>query len=147
MSKIPKKTTKKLKRKKIPDEKLVLRTVRIAAILAGLFLVLSLLFNGTEYFFEGITTNYFEGDFIIERNYWDVIDYSIKVIVIVFEFFFMMISIGNYKELTGKPVKIQEILVLLGICLVQTIRSLVILAFVSIGLSVILFYLFMIQES
>ena len=78
MSKIPKKTTKKLKRKKIPDEKLVLRTVRIAAILAGLFLVLSLLFNGTEYFFEGITTNYFEGDFIIERNYYTCFCFHFK---------------------------------------------------------------------
>ena len=59
----------------------------------------------------------------------------------------MMISLGNYKELTGKPVKLKEILFLLGLSLIQTIRSLVVFILTLIGVFAILFYLYLIQES
>ena len=144
MPKIQKKAKKKVKRKRkeIPDAELLMKTVRKSAILAGIFLVLSLFLNGTELFFEGIITQYYQN-----KDYWQIADYGIKVGVIVLEFLFMMISLGNYKEITGKPVNLKEILFLLGLCLVQTIRSLYVLIFTSIGLTVILFYLFLIQES
>ena len=143
MPKIQKKPKKKVKRKRkeIPDAELLMKTVRKSAILAGIFLVLSLFLNGTELFFEGIITQYYQN-----REYWQILDYAIKVSVIVLEFLFMMISLGNYKELTGKPANLKEILFLLGLCLLQTIRSLYVFIFASIGLSVILFYLFLIQE-
>ena len=144
MPKIQKKPKKKVKRKRkeIPDAELLMKTVRKSAILAGIFLVLSLFLNGTELFFEGIITQYYQN-----KDYWQIADYGIKVGVIVLEFLFMMISLGNYKEITGKPVNLKEILFLLGLALVQTIRNLYVFIFTSIGLTVIIFYLFLIQES
>ena len=59
----------------------------------------------------------------------------------------MMISLGNYKELTGKPVKSKEILFLFGLSLVQTIRSLIVFIFTLIALLLVIFYLYLIQES
>ncbi|MFX0188096.1 MAG: hypothetical protein ACFE8A_10205 [Candidatus Hodarchaeota archaeon] len=142
MPKFKKERKKESKSKRIPDDKLILKSVKISAILAGVFLVLSLFFNGTEWFFEGIIIKY-----VKKEIYWEILDHSIKTSVIVLEFFFMMISLGNYKELTGKPVKLKEILFLLGLSLIQTIRSLVVFILTSIGVFAILFYLYLIQES
>ena len=142
MTKFKKETKKKSKSKKIPEEKLILKSVKISAIFAGFFLVLSLFFNGTEWFFEGIITKYFE-----KEIYWEILDNTIKVSVIVLAFSFMMISLGNYKELTGKPIKSKEILFLFGLSLVQTIRSLIVFIFTLIALLLVIFYLYLIQES
>ena len=59
----------------------------------------------------------------------------------------MMISIGNFKELTGKPVGLKEILLLVGLSLVQTMKNLYVFIFALIGLSLLLIYLYLIQES
>ena len=142
MPKFQKKQKKKGRENQIPEARVLLRTVRISAVIAGIFFVLSLIFNGTELFFEGIITHYYQGE-----DYWVILDYTIKITVIILEFLFMMISLGSYKELTGKPVNLKEILFLLGLCLLQTIRSLIVFIFALIGLGVILFYLFLIQES
>ena len=142
MPKFKKDIKKKSESKRIPEEKLILKSAKISAILAGVFLVLSLFFNGTELFFEGIIIKY-----VKKEIYWEILDNMIKVIVIVLEFFFMMISLGNYKELTGKPVKSKEILFLFGLSLVQTIRSLIVFIFTLIVLPIIIFYLYLIQES
>lgn len=142
MPKFKKERKKESKSKRIPDDKLILKSVKISVILAGVFLVLSLFFNGTEWFFEGIIIKY-----VKKEIYWEILDYTIKTSVIVLEFFFMMISLGNYKELTGKPVKLKEILFLLGLSLIQTIRSLVVFILTLIGVFAILFYLYLIQES
>ncbi len=142
MPKFKKERKKESKSKRIPDDKLILKSVKISAILAGVFLVLSLFFNGTEWFFEGIIIRY-----VKKEIYWEILDHTIKTSVIVLEFFFMMISLGNYKELTGKPVKLKEILFLLGLSLIQTIRSLIVFILTLIGVFAILFYLYLIQES
>jgi len=130
-----------LKQKKISDRGSMLKSVRISAVLAGIFLILSLLFNGTEFFFEGITTKYIQKDILYE-----ILDNTIKVSVIVFSFVFMIVSLGNYKEFTGKPVKFKEILFLFCLSIVQTIRSLIVFIFTLIVLVIVLFYLYIIQE-
>ena len=130
-----------LKQKKISDRGSMLKSVRISAILAGIFLILSLVFNGTEFFFEGITTKYIQKDVLYE-----ILDNTIKVSVIVFSFVFMMVSLGNYKEFTGKPVKFKEILFLFCLSIVQTIRSLIVFIFTLIVLAIVIFYLYVIQE-
>ena len=79
--------------------------------------------------------------------YWDILDVSIKVSLILLSFLFMMISIGNYKELTGKPVGLKEILLLIGLSLVQTMKNLYVFIFSLIGLAILLIYLYLIQES
>ncbi|MFX1392740.1 MAG: hypothetical protein ACFFAH_15805 [Promethearchaeota archaeon] len=142
MPKFKKEQKKKSKSTKIPRDKLILKSVKISAILAGIFLILSLFFNGTQWFFEGIIIKYVNNEI-----YWEILDNTIKVGVILLAFFFMMVSLGNYKELTGKPVKLKEILFLLGLSLIQTIRSLIVFIFTLIGLFAILFYLYLIQES
>ena len=142
MPKFKKEQKKSVKSKKISEEAFLLKSVRISVILAGIFLVISLFFNGTEFFFEGIITIY-----VNKEIYWEILDNAIKVSVILFSFFFIMISIGNYKELTGKPVKLKEILLLIGLSLVQTIRNLWVFVFTLIGLLIILFYLYLIQDS
>ena len=142
MPKFKKEIKKKSESKRILEEKLILKSVKISTIFAGIFLILSLFFNGTEWFFEGIIVKY-----VNKEIYWEIIDNMIKVGVIVLEFFFMMISLGNYKELTGKPVKLKEILFLFGLSLVQTIRSLIVFIFTLVALIILIFYLYLIQES
>ncbi len=141
MPKYKKNSKKTLKSNKISDEAFKLKSVRISAILGGFFLVLSLLFNGTEIFFNGIISIY-----LGKTIYWETLDNALKVSVILIAFFFMLISVGNFKELTGKPVNLKEILLLLGLSLIQTIRNVWVFIFTLIGLFIILIYLYLIQD-
>ncbi|TFG07946.1 MAG: hypothetical protein EU539_03650 [Promethearchaeota archaeon] len=138
MPKIRKKKRKTSISKKISekDETFILRSLKISAFLAGLFLCLSLLFNG-----EIITI------FMNRDIYWDILDISIKVSLILLGFLFMIISISNYKELTGKPIGLKEILLLIGLSLAQTVRNLYVFIFTSVGLIMLVVYLYLIQES
>jgi formate/nitrite transporter FocA (FNT family) len=138
MSKTKKKPKKTSKSKRITerDEKGILKSLRKSAVLAGVFITLSLLFNT-----EIITY------FMNRGIYWDIVDVSIKVSLILFSFLFMMVSIGNYKELTGKPVGLKEIVLLIGLSLVQTMKNLYVFIFTLIGLLLLLVYLYLIQES
>ncbi len=138
MSKIRKKPkkTSKLKRITESDEKVIMKSLRKSAILAGIFITMSLLFNT-----EIITY------FMNRGIYWDIVDVSIKVSLILLSFLFMMISIGNYKELTGKPVGLKEIVLLTGLSLVQTMKNLYVFIFTLISLLLLLVYLYLIQES
>ena len=131
----PKKTPKS-KRISDSDEKVILKSLKKSAILAGVFLTLSLFFNT-----EIITY------FMNRGIYWDILDVSIKVSLILLSFLFMMISVGNFKELTGKPVGLKEILLLVGLSLVQTMKNLYVFIFALIGLGLLLIYLYLIQES
>jgi hypothetical protein len=123
------------KKKKLSAEEYTLKSLRITVILSGLFLIFSLLFN-TE-----IVTIFMKRDI-----YWDILDVSFKVSLILLGFLFMMISLGNFKELTGNPVNLKEILLLTGLSLSQTWKNLYVFIFTSIGLVILLFYLYLIQE-
>jgi hypothetical protein len=59
----------------------------------------------------------------------------------------MMISVGNYKELTGKPLGWKELLLLIILSLGQTLIDLWVFGFTFIGLLVMILYLYLIQES
>jgi len=135
----PGKNSKKVRRvKKIStrDEQFIMRSLKISAFLAIIFSALSLLLNG-----EIIT-------YFMNRDvYWDIIDVSIKVSVIIFSFLFSVVSVGNYKELTGKPIEIKEILLFIGLSLLQTVNNLYVFIFTLIGIVLLSFYLFFIQES
>ena len=115
MPKYKKDKKKPPKSKNISEDAFLLRSVRISAILGGIFLLLSLIFNGTERFFDHLVINLLPSiSHLLQEDNWVVIDNIIKVSVILFAFFFMIISLGNFKEYTGKPIKIQEILILVG---------------------------------
>ncbi len=132
--KVPEKLPKK-KGKKISDEDFAFKTIIISAILSCGFLILSILFNG------GIITFFMKGELI-----WDSIDVAIKVGIILLFYFFIMISYGNYKELIGKPLEMKEITLLFLLALIQSSLHLYVFLFTLIGLILLLFYFYLIQE-
>ncbi|MHA1526802.1 MAG: hypothetical protein ACTSQD_07210 [Promethearchaeota archaeon] len=148
MPKYKKDKKKPPKSKNISEDVFLLRSVRISAILGGIFLLLSLVFNGTQRFYDHLVTKLLPSiSHLLQADNWVVVDNIIKVSVILFAFFFMIISLGNFKEYTGKPIKIQEILILFGFSLIQTVRNLYVFIFTLIGLVLLLFYLYLVQES
>ena len=137
MSKIPKDQIKeqKLKIKRRSDDNFAYRTVIISCVLSIIFYAISLLFNvGVISIFTNINILF------------NMLDVLIKVATILLFFLFMMISIGNYKELTGKPLDWKELLLLLVLSLGQTLLNLWVFAFTFIGLFVIIIYLYIVQE-
>jgi len=118
------------------NKSFILRSLKISAVLSGIFLTCSLFLNA-----EIITC------FMNRGIYWDILDVAIKVSLILFGFLFMIISIGNYKELTGKPVRSKEVLLLVGLALGQTVKNLYVFIFTLIGVVLMLTYLYLIQES
>ncbi|MFX0046919.1 MAG: hypothetical protein ACFE8G_02010 [Candidatus Hermodarchaeota archaeon] len=138
MSKIKKDSIKSesIKKKPIFIEKAAYRSVLLSSILGGIFLVLSIILNGE-----------FIKIFTSDDLLWVSIDIVLKVLTILFFFFFMIISIGNYKELTGKPINFKIILLLFFLSLIQSFRNSIVFSFTLIGLLVIIVYLYVIQES
>ena len=138
MSKFPKqaKNEIKAKGKYRSDEKFAFRSVIISAVLGGIFGVFSLFFN-TEIIIL----------FMNQNIIWDIIDISIKVITVLLFFLFMITSIGNYKELIGKPIDWKELLLLSVLSLGQTILNLWVFLFTLLGLIIILIYLFLVQDT
>ncbi|MFX1502506.1 MAG: hypothetical protein ACFFDH_16210 [Promethearchaeota archaeon] len=137
MSKIPKQAEKerKVSKKYRSDEKFAYRSIIVSATLGGIFYFISLLFN-----IEIITI------FMNQGIVWNIIDVSIKVIVVLLFFLFMITSIGNYKELVGKPLDWKELLLLIVFSIGQTILNSWVFIFTTIGLVVILIYLYLVQE-
>ncbi len=125
-----------MKNKKTINENIAFKSLLNSVILAGIFLAISCFLNG------GILTIFMNKGFI-----WEVIDVSLKVTTILLAFFFSLISIGNFKDLTGKPVNWKELLLLFGLALAQTFRSLWVFLITLIGLALILLYLYLTQES
>ncbi len=137
MSKIPKQTKKELKSKDKygSDEKFAYRSVIVSAIYGGVFYIISLFFNA-----ELITV------FMNQNIIWNIVDILIKVLSILMFFLFMITSIGNYKELIGKPVDWKELILLFVFSLGQSILNPWIFIFTLFGLIMILIYLFLVQE-
>ena len=137
MSKIPKQQDKdqKLKEKYRFDEKFAYKTVIISAILGGIFYTLSLFFN------TGFITI-----FMNKNIFWNFIDVLIKVIVILLFFLFMITSVGNYKELMGKPLNWKDLFLLFLLSIGQTILNIWVFTLTLFGLAVILIYFYIVQE-
>ncbi len=138
MPKIPKQIDKEIKskRKHRSDEKFAFRSIIISAILGGIFCIISLIFNT-----ELLTLNF------NQNIIWVIVDLLIKVGAILLFFMFMIISIGNYKELIGRPVDWKELLLLIICSLGQTILNLWVFLFTVFGLIFILVYLFIVQDT
>ncbi|MFW9772579.1 MAG: hypothetical protein ACFFEO_17700 [Candidatus Thorarchaeota archaeon] len=137
MSKVPKDQIKeqKFKKKRRSDDKFAYRSVIISVVFAIIFFILSLLFN-----FEMIR-------FFIDKNiYFDILNYIIKTATPLLFFLFMMVSVGNFKELTGKPLDWKELLLIFILSLGQTLLNLWIFSFTFIGLIIIIIYLYLVQE-
>jgi hypothetical protein len=137
MSKIPKPSKKnaKLKGKNRSDDIFAFRSVIISAILGSIFLIISFLFNAKILIF-----------FMNKSIIFTIIDISIKVVAILLFFLFIITSYGNYKELIGKPLNWKDLLIIFLLSLGQTILNLWVFALTLFGLTVILIYLFLVQE-
>lgn len=123
------------KAKQAFNEKFAYRSVIISVIFGGIFLIISLFFN-----IEIIT-------YFMDKNIlFDIIDILIKTSAILLFFFFMMVSIGNYKELVGKPISWKEFLFLIVLSLGQSILNLWVFVFTLFGIIFILIYFYLIQE-
>ena len=138
MSKIRKDNAKSESIKSKPKfiEKAAYRSVILSGILGGVFLVLSIMLNG-----EFITI------FANNDLLWVSIDSVLKVLIILLFYLFMMISIGNYKELTGKPINFKIILLVFFLSLIQSFKNSIVFSFTLIGLLVIVVYLYVVQEN
>ena len=125
-----------LKKTRDFSEQFAFKSVIISTILGGAFLFVSFLFN------VGIITVFMNRD-----AFWDMINIVIKTSSILLGFFYIMISVGNYQNLTGKPFDWKMIILLFGLSLAQSFRNLMVFLFTLIGLVVILLYFFLVQES
>ena len=137
MSKIKKEDIRKdsFNRKQGIDEKFAYRSVMLSVVLAGIFLIISILFNA-----EIITT-------LMNQNiFLSTIDVVIKVLAILLFFFFLMTSIGNYKELTGKPINFKIILFIFIISVIQGFKNELVFSFSFLGLILLIVYLYFVQE-
>ena len=137
MSKIPKQPEKKKKSKQNhrTDEEFAYRSVLISATLGGIFYIISIFFN-----IEIISV------FMNINIFWTFIDISLKVIIILLFFLFMTTSLGNYKELIGKPLNWKELLLLFVLSIGQTILNPLVFVFTLFGLVIIMIYLYLVQE-
>ncbi|MFW9825332.1 MAG: hypothetical protein ACFFE4_20490, partial [Candidatus Thorarchaeota archaeon] len=125
----------KSKTRRITEDKFAFRSVIISTILGMVFFVISLLFN-TEIvsILSGINVLF------------DILDIFIRVLAILLFFLFMIISVGNYKEMTGKPSGWKEFILLIILSLGQTLLNYFVFIFTLIGLVLILLYLYLVQE-
>ncbi len=117
-------------------EKSAYRSVILSAVIGGMLLVISILLNG------GYLSLFASEDLFLQT-----VDITIKVLVILFFFIFMTISIGNYKELTGKPLDLKLIVLIFIFSLIQAFRDSIVFSFSLIGLLIIMVYLFLVQEN
>ena len=138
MSKIKKENLKSgtVNRKPKLIEKSAYRSVILSAVIAGILLIISFFLNGG---YLSLFTN--------ENILFQTLDITIKVLVILFFFIFMTISIGNYKELTGKPLDLKLIVLIFIFSLIQSFRDAIVFSFSLIGLLLIIVYLFLVQEN
>jgi len=138
MSKINKNSVKsqQTKKKGKIEENFAYRSVILSAIFGGLFLAISILLNG-----EIITL------FLADSPFLLALDITIKVFVILIFNILIMVSLGNYKELTGKPVGFKIITLLFFFSLIQSFRDSLVFSFTLVGLLAIVLYLYLIQES
>jgi len=136
MPKISKKQKiSKLEKNQEYDDRFAYKSIKMSSGLGVVFYILSLLLNT-----EIITI------IIYQNIFFKIIDIIVRVIVILLFFLFTIISLGNYKDLIGKPLDWKDILLLLGFSLIQTILNLLVFLFTFMGLFLILFYFYLVQE-
>ncbi len=110
------------------------RTVLSSVVFSGVFFIISLLFNGE---FISITI----GDILLLM----ILENVIRVFSILCFYIFITISIGNYKELTGKPITWVELSFFFIISLIQSFLDLTVFLFTLLGLLVIIVYFWIVQ--
>ena len=103
-----------------------------------LFFIISILFNVADILSLLLAS---EEVLILE-----IINTAIKVLTSLAFFFFMLISIGNYKDLLGKPANWKDIIFIFCLTLFQTVRNTYAFVITLIGLILMVLYFYIIQE-
>jgi len=130
-----KKSQNKAKKNQTRDiEDYAFKSIIISAIFSGLCLTISLLFNG-----ELISI------IITDNMIWQLIEILIRVFSILFFFLFMIVIIGNYKELTGRPITWKTLTLIFILSIIQSILDLKVFIITLIGLILIIVYLYLTQ--
>jgi len=139
MPKFQKEPEKELKSKErqVFNEEFAFRSLLLTTIIGLSCFILSIFFNAVQIM-----------DLFTYQNYlFDIIEITIRVSLILLFFFFMMVSLGNYKDLLGNPSDWKEIVFLCCLSLLQTIRNIYVFSITLFGLIIIVSYLYLIQES
>jgi hypothetical protein len=134
MPKLRKSQNKAKKNQTRNVEDYAFKSIIISAILSGLCLTISLFFNG-ELISIAFTDNVI----------WQLIEILIRVFSILFFFLFMIVIIGNYKELTGKPITWKTLTLIFILSIIQSILDLKVFIITLIGLILIIVYLYLTQ--
>ncbi len=134
MSKIKKEN--QIKKNNMNDDKFAFKSVIRSAVLGGIFFIGSILFNAE-------ILKIFDTSIFL----WNIIDSIIKVVFILLFFVFMIISMGNYKELIGKPLNFKDILLLSVLSIIQAFWNPIVFTFTLAGLAILLVYLYLTQDN
>ena len=112
---------------------------------AAIFLIISFLFNGQliSQWVETVSTAL--GDESGAISPIVLLDLVIKSFSIILFFFFSFVSMGNWRELSGYILTWKEMAILLVFSLVQATTDGSVFIISSIGIVIILFYMYFIQ--
>jgi hypothetical protein len=130
-------TESKIGEKKSFNEDFAFRSLIITTIVGVACFIISILVNVVEVY----------NIINIQNSFFDLIDVIIRISVVLLFFFFMTISLGNYKDLLGKPSNWKEITLLFFFSILQTMRNVYVFGFTFLGLLIIICYLYLIQDS
>ncbi|MFW9950369.1 MAG: hypothetical protein ACFFKA_09640 [Candidatus Thorarchaeota archaeon] len=121
---------------KSSEELFAFKSIIYSVIFSGILFIISVLLNGEIIPF-----------FSSNNAILYTLGIILKVIIILLFFIFMMISIGNYKELSGKPIDFKITLLVFIVSIAQGFRNPLVFFFSFVGLVFILIYMYLVQES
>jgi len=82
-----------------------------------------------------------------QNLYLDIVDILIKTISIILFFLFLSVAVGNVEEINGKIFGWKKLTILIIISLIQSIRNGWVFLFSSLGIIILILYLWLLQES
>jgi len=113
------------------------KSLLFTLLLGIIFFILSILFNVADVLSLLVS----EQTLILE-----IFNTIIKVLTSLAFFFFILISIGNYKDILGKPANWKDIAFLFCLSLFQTVRNTSAFGLTLLGLILLILYFYIIQE-
>ncbi|MFX1276970.1 MAG: hypothetical protein ACFFBP_06860 [Promethearchaeota archaeon] len=119
------------------DQDLAFKSLVFTLFVGSIFFILSILFNVVDIL--SVLS-------LIQHQLIEILDIGIKVITPVLFFLFILTSVGNYKDLLGKPADWKEITFLFCLSLFQTVRNTIAFGLTLVGLILVVLYFYIIQE-
>jgi hypothetical protein len=141
MPKIKKRKSRESKLKDLEVQKMIAKKFMYLSamktyIIAIVFFIVSLIFNGRYIVLE---------DKFGESTATSIFDVLIKSFSIILFFFFTIVALGNWMELRGYILTWKEVLIVLIISILQSSTELYVFLIVAFGVVLILTYMYFIQ--